>query len=95
VKVDLTNGRIHFRDPSLSRENRDARFDPRTIPVGSVTAADRGEPVTKFRKTLFTLTQEELEKIVYPMAAEGKEPIGSMGDTARPNVFSSEPRPCF
>ena len=95
VKVDLTNGRIHFRDPSLSRENRDARFDPRTIPVGSVTAADRGEPVTKFRKTLFTLTQEELEKIVYPMAAEGKEPIGSMGDTARPNVFSSEPRPFF
>jgi glutamate synthase domain-containing protein 1 len=95
VKVDLTNGRIHFRDPSLSRENRDARFDPRTIPVGSVAAPDRGEPVSKFRKTLFTLTQEELEKIVYPMAAEGKEPIGSMGDTARPNVFSSEPRPFF
>jgi len=32
-----------------------------------------------FRKTLFTLTQEELEKIVYPMAAEGKEPIGLDG----------------
>jgi glutamate synthase domain-containing protein 2/glutamate synthase domain-containing protein 1/glutamate synthase domain-containing protein 3 len=95
VKVDLTNGRIHFRDPSLSRENRDARFDPRTIPVGNVAAPDRGEPVSNFRKTLFTLTQEELEKIVYPMAAEGKEPIGSMGDTARPNVFSSEPRPFF
>jgi glutamate synthase domain-containing protein 2/glutamate synthase domain-containing protein 1/glutamate synthase domain-containing protein 3 len=95
VKVDLTNGRIHFRDPSLSRENRDAKFDPRTIPVGHVVAPDRGEPVSKFRKTLFTLTQEELEKIVYTMAAEGKEPIGSMGDTARPNVFSSEPRPFF
>ncbi|HTO92718.1 MAG TPA: glutamate synthase central domain-containing protein, partial [Bacteroidota bacterium] len=95
VKVDLATGRIHFRDPSLSRENRDARFDPRTIPVGSIAAPDRGEPVTRFRKTLFTLTQEELERIVYPMAAEGKEPIGSMGDTARPNVFSSEPRPFF
>ncbi|HTY59365.1 MAG TPA: glutamate synthase large subunit [Bacteroidota bacterium] len=95
VKVDLTTGRIHFRDPSLSRENRDAKFDPRTIPVGTINVPDRGEPVTKFRKTLFTLTQEELEKIVYPMAAEGKEPIGSMGDTARPNVFSSEPRPFF
>ncbi|HTS00707.1 MAG TPA: glutamate synthase large subunit [Bacteroidota bacterium] len=95
VKVDLATGRIHFRDPSLSRENRDARFDPRTIPVGSIAAPDRGEPVTAFRKTLFTLTQEELERIVYPMAAEGKEPIGSMGDTARPNVFSSEPRPFF
>jgi len=95
VKVDLKTGRIHFRDPSLSRENRDARFDPRTVPVGNVAAPDRGEPVSKFRKTLFTLTQEELDKIVYPMAAEGKEPIGSMGDTARPNVFSSEPRPFF
>ena len=29
------------------------------------------------------------------MVATGKEAIGSMGDTARPNVFSSEPRPFF
>ena len=48
-----------------------------------------------FKKTLFTCSREELEKILYPMAATGKEAIGSMGDTARPNVFSSEPRPFF
>ena len=95
VKVDLTNGRVHFRDPSLSRENRDAKFDPRTIPVGSVAAEDAGTPVSVFRKNLFTCTEEEIDRILYPMIATGKEPIGSMGDTARPNVFSSEPRPFF
>ncbi|HUI64176.1 MAG TPA: glutamate synthase large subunit [Bacteroidota bacterium] len=95
VKVDLASGRIHFRDPSLSRENRDARFDPRTFPVGAIPAPDDGVPVSAYQKTLFTLSQEELERILYPMIATGKEPIGSMGDTARPNVFSSEPRPFF
>jgi glutamate synthase domain-containing protein 2/glutamate synthase domain-containing protein 1/glutamate synthase domain-containing protein 3 len=95
VKVDLTTGRVHFRDPSLSRENRDAKFDARTYPVGSLPVGDAGTPVSIFRKNLFTCTQEELERILYPMIAEGKEPIGSMGDTARPNVFSSEPRPFF
>jgi glutamate synthase domain-containing protein 2/glutamate synthase domain-containing protein 3/glutamate synthase domain-containing protein 1 len=95
VKVDLTTGRVHFRDPSLSRENRDAKFDPRTIPAGTSPVQDAGAPVSTFRKNLFTCTQEELDRIVYPMAAQGREPIGSMGDTARPNVFSSEPRPFF
>jgi glutamate synthase domain-containing protein 2/glutamate synthase domain-containing protein 1/glutamate synthase domain-containing protein 3 len=95
VKVDLTNGRVHFRDPSRSRENRDAKFDARTYPVGSLPVVDQGTPVSIFRKNFFTCTEEELERILYSMIAEGKEPIGSMGDTARPNVFSSEPRPFF
>lgn len=95
VKVDLTTGRVHFRDPSLSRENRDAKFDPRTIPAGTSPVQDAGTPVSTFRKNLFTCTQEELDRLVYPMAVQGREPIGSMGDTARPNVFSSEPRPFF
>ncbi|HJV49121.1 MAG TPA: glutamate synthase-related protein, partial [Geothrix sp.] len=96
VKVDLPTGRVHFRDASLSRENRDAAFDARTTPIGSIPedAAAEG-PVSVFRKTLFTCSREELEKMIYPMIATGKEAIGSMGDTARPNVFSSEPRPFF
>ncbi len=96
VKLDLDSGRVHFRDPGRSRENRDAAFDPRTIPIGSV--AEEGPaagPVSHFRKNLFTCSQEELDRQLYPMIAHAKEPIGSMGDTARPNVFSSEPRPFF
>jgi glutamate synthase domain-containing protein 2/glutamate synthase domain-containing protein 1 len=97
VKVDLTSGRLHFRDVSLSRDNRDAQFDARTIPLLSLPAAAStpGLEAGMYRRNLFSLNQEELERILYPMIAEGREPIGSMGDTARPNVFSSEPRPFF
>jgi len=96
VKLDLETGRVHFRDASLSRENRDAAFDARTTPIGTLPESAPPEgPVSAFRKTLFTCSREELEKVLYPMIATGKEAIGSMGDTARPNVFSSEPRPFF
>jgi glutamate synthase domain-containing protein 2/glutamate synthase domain-containing protein 1/glutamate synthase domain-containing protein 3 len=101
VKVDLKTGRVHFRDPSRSRENRDATFDPRTLPVQSfdVERSEEGTwrppAPTLHRKTMFTLTQEEQDLIVLPMIVGGKEPIGSMGDTARPNVFSGEPRPFY
>jgi len=93
VKVDLDTGRFHFRDPSQSRENRDARFDPRTVPLCSLPAED--VPVSIYQRNLFSLTEEEQEKLLFPMIAEGREPIGSMGDTARPNVFSLQPRPFF
>jgi len=96
VKVDLATGQVRFRDASRSRENRDASFDARATPIGSLPEVRPPEgPVSVFRKTLFTCTREELEKVIYPMIATGKEAIGSMGDTARPNVFSSEPRPFF
>ena len=101
VKVDVNTGRVHFRDPSRSRENRDARFDPRTVPVGSLDigspdeAAWRPPEPTVYRQNLFSLTREELDLLLIPMILEGKEPVGSMGDTARPNVFSTEPRPFY
>ncbi|HJW73346.1 MAG TPA: glutamate synthase large subunit [Geothrix sp.] len=96
VKVDLPTGRVHFRDASLSRENRGAAFDARTLPIESLPETHPPEgPVSAFRKTLFTCSREELEKELYPMIATGKEAIGSMGDTARPNAFSSQPRPFF
>ncbi len=96
VKVDLPTGKVHFRDASRSRENRDAAFDARVTPILTLAEDQAPEgPVGAFRKTLFTCSREELEKVLYPMIATGKEAIGSMGDTARPNVFSSEPRPFF
>ena len=96
VKLDLATGRVHFRDASQSRENRDAAFDARVTPIQSLAEDLTPEgPVSTFRKTLFTCSREELEKVLYPMIATGKEAIGSMGDTARPNVFSSQPRPFF
>ncbi len=101
VKVDMKNGRVHFRDPALSRENRDARFDARTISAGSLDVDGPDENIwcppqpLICRMNLFSLTQEELDLFLVPMVLQGKEPIGSMGDTARPNVFSEEPRPFY
>lgn len=93
VKVELGNGQVHLRDPSESRENFNAEFDPRLIPIAS-----RNERVTE---TLlsdmagFGLTRDELDRIVIPMITDGKEPIGSMGATARLALLSREPRSLF
>ncbi|MBK8790844.1 MAG: glutamate synthase large subunit [Holophagaceae bacterium] len=96
VKLNLATGKVNFRDASQSRENRYAAFDPRATPIGTLPEEQAtAGPVSVFRKTLFTCSREELEKMIYPMVATGKEAIGSMGDTARPNVFSSQPRPFF
>lgn len=93
VTVDLANGEVLFRDPSYSKENYDAPFDARVelIPekVGNINAS------FAHLKPFFSVTDEELTKIIYPMAEKGKEPIGSMGDTARLAILSDEPRSFF
>jgi glutamate synthase (ferredoxin) len=43
-------------------------------------------------QALFGYTAEELEFVLKPMAAEGKEPVGSMGDDTALAVFASRPR---
>ncbi|MEM6531731.1 MAG: glutamate synthase large subunit [Myxococcota bacterium] len=93
VKVELDNGQVHLRDPSESRENFNAEFDARLIPIRS---RDDGleEQMLPELKT-FGLTQDELDRLLVPMIADGKEPIGSMGDTARLAVLSDEPRSLF
>jgi glutamate synthase domain-containing protein 2/glutamate synthase domain-containing protein 1/glutamate synthase domain-containing protein 3 len=93
VHVELDTGEVHFRDPSESRENFNATFDPRLEKAGA-------DEVTLDRDVLenanlFRLTKEELEEILVPMIKAGKEPVGSMGDTARLAVMSDQPRPFF
>ncbi|MAD96941.1 MAG: glutamate synthase large subunit [Flavobacteriaceae bacterium] len=44
------------------------------------------------RKIVFGYTQEELEKIIAPMAQNGKEPIGSMGSDTPIAVLSEKPQ---
>lgn len=93
VTVDLASGEVLFRDPSHSKENFDAPFNPRVEAIPEKV----GEIKETFShlKPFFTYTDEELNKIIYPMAETGKEPIGSMGDTARLAVLSNEPRSFF
>ncbi len=93
VKIDLVSGEVHHRDPSLSRENRDARFDARLSPLLELTSDPA--PATHPRLRLYGVSHDVLERLLWPMIATGKEPIGSMGDTAAPAILSREPRPLF
>lgn len=90
--VVLKTGEIRFGDPSESPENAGATFDPRLEHVGREEVDELLDPD---QLALFRVSREELEDILIPMIATGREPIGSMGDTARPAIFSDEPRSFF
>jgi len=49
----------------------------------------------KTRQLAFGYSMEDLRLILAPMAREGQEPIGSMGDDIPPAVLSSRPRLLF
>jgi len=94
VRVDLKTGDFHFRDASQSRENRDATFDPRLKKLEYLEPPETYLPKPD-RLGVFSYSEEDLKKTLQPMIAEGKEGMGSMGDTARLAVFSSETRSLF
>ncbi|NTW48676.1 MAG: glutamate synthase large subunit [Chlorobiales bacterium] len=93
VNVDMEKGFVEFKDPSESRENEGAHFDPRLIEPNPVLT--QTEPTALDRKGLFGYTEEDMQKMLIPMITSGKEPIGSMGDTARMAILSDQPRPFF
>ncbi len=93
VKVDLVNGKVHFRDPGKSKENHDAQFDARLYKLGYMRS-DETLPSNEL-PGVFGYTREDMSRILIPMITQGKEPIGSMGNTARLAVFSREPRSFF
>ncbi len=93
IKMNLTKGEIRFRDPSGSRENYDAEFEHRLDPLISQPLTEEDQSNTDLN--LFRFTKEEVDKLLVPMITDAKEPIGSMGDTARPAMFSDQPRSFF
>jgi glutamate synthase domain-containing protein 2/glutamate synthase domain-containing protein 1/glutamate synthase domain-containing protein 3 len=93
VSVELSSGLVHFEDPSRSLDNHDARFDPHLLKIEF--GGRSSETPDLSRQHLFCYTDEDRERLLFPMILEGKEPIGSMGDTARPAVLSQEPRSFF
>lgn len=93
IKMDLAVGKVHFRDPSYSRENYDAKFEHRLEPLPEQNVTDPDQ--SRANMNLFRYTKEDIDMLLVPMIADGKEPIGSMGDTARPALFSDQPRSFF
>jgi glutamate synthase domain-containing protein 2/glutamate synthase domain-containing protein 1/glutamate synthase domain-containing protein 3 len=94
VSVDLRTGRVSFDDASEARENRYASFDPRVRKVAVSECPETTEALLP-RLALFGFTEEDVRKVILPTVTEGKEPIGSMGDTARLAALSGEPRSLF
>ena len=104
VTVDLRTGGVDFVDPGHSRENHDARFDPHLSRIELAPGAisdtppltnQTGHYQTVMHPHLFRYTEEDLHRILVPMAQSAKEPIGSMGDTARIPILSDQPRSFF
>src|SRR3546814_20878174 len=56
------------------------------------THADPGEQDLDTLQQLHGYTHEELEYIIRPMAEDGKEAVGSMGDDTPLSVLQDEPR---
>ncbi|HNG95705.1 MAG TPA: glutamate synthase central domain-containing protein, partial [Acidobacteriota bacterium] len=92
VTVNLRTGLVSFEDPSTIAGYQGVRFDPRLVPLPTTTQV---QPAARADKTVFGYTEEDSNRILLPMMATGKEPIGSMGDTARLAVLSDEPRSFF
>ena len=104
VTVRLPSGKVHMRDPSEARRNAGANFDPRLVPIEEAPSQLAPEAREKIgtpraelldRQALYGVTTEERSTIIDAMMRDGKEPIGSMGNTARPVIFSDQPRPFF
>ncbi len=104
VTVRLPSGKVHMRDPSTARRNATATFDARLVPIEDAPAllhsdarAQMGQPRADRlgRQALFGVTAEERTRVLEPMMKTGKEPISSMGDTARPAIFSDQARSLF
>jgi len=93
VKLILGEPTVQIRDPSHSAIHRTARFHHRLQPL--VPVEDPKSWGLADRARLFGLTSEELKQVLVPMMATGKEPIGSMGNTARLAVLSTQRRPLF
>lgn len=92
VMMEFSNGEVNFRDPSESVENYDADFAHRLEKLKPQAVKEKDRSTTN--RHLFSYTKEDLENMLLPIITGGKEPIGSMGDTARPAILSKQPR-CF
>ncbi|HKA19427.1 MAG TPA: glutamate synthase large subunit [Blastocatellia bacterium] len=100
IAVDTESGRL-FTNKEIKRTvaamNPHAGWVQRTFihcpEVGDhpPTASD-DEPRLVRRMKRFGYTVEDVERILAPMLADGKEPVGSMGDDTPLAVLSSKPR---
>jgi glutamate synthase domain-containing protein 2/glutamate synthase domain-containing protein 1/glutamate synthase domain-containing protein 3 len=100
--VDLERGRI-VEDEELKREIATQRpygewYARNAVPFGDLPPSEQvtisNQPL-HLRQRAFGYTQEDLRVLLEPMAIEGAEPIGSMGNDLSLAVLSDQAPPLF
>ena len=64
--------------------------------AGAADSTSKGSvPSIRSRQALYGYTEDEMNHLIEPMAKEGKDPVGSMGDDTPLSVLSQFNRPLF
>jgi glutamate synthase domain-containing protein 2/glutamate synthase domain-containing protein 1/glutamate synthase domain-containing protein 3 len=100
--VDLERGRI-VEDGEVKREVATRRpygewYAKRSVPFSRLPASDQvtlSEQPIQLRQRAFGYSLEDLRVLLTPMAREGAEPIGSMGNDLSLAVLSDQAPPLF
>jgi glutamate synthase domain-containing protein 2/glutamate synthase domain-containing protein 1/glutamate synthase domain-containing protein 3 len=100
--VDLQRGRI-IEDGEVKREVAGKKpygewYAARSVPFGELPPSDQvtiSEQPIQLRQRAFGYSLEDLRVLLTPMAREGAEPIGSMGNDLSLAVLSDQAPPLF
>jgi glutamate synthase domain-containing protein 2 len=94
VTINHLNGSISFLDSSKQPDNIDAYFEAQLTPLDYYPPTPREHNHIN-RLQLFQYSKEDIETFIDQIITEKKEPIGSMGDTARLAFLSDQSRSLF
>ncbi|WP_181692225.1 glutamate synthase large subunit [Natronomonas sp. LN261] len=101
--ADPEEGRI-VPDEEIFEDLVDERYgewvDERQLTLDDVADADEATPrgsvdSIRSQQALYGYTEDEMSHLIEPMATEGKDPVGSMGDDTSLSVLSQFNRPLF
>ncbi len=102
IAIDTTKGKFYrdqeIKDFYAARNPYSdwVRRQMHTLSFHMMEPQPNGKPLDlgalKQKQAAFGYTQEEISMVLKPMAADGKEPVGSMGDDTPHAVLSKKPR---
>lgn len=99
--IDLEEGRI-ISDEEIKSEMASAQpyqqwLDNKLLKLNDLTVEDDTEIMSdlRLRKKVFGYTHEDIQKYLIPVVAEGKDPLGSMGNDTPLAVLSDRPQSLF
>tara|TARA_Y100001970_G_scaffold294354_1_gene451352 strand:+ start:32903 stop:37453 length:4551 start_codon:yes stop_codon:yes gene_type:complete len=100
IGVNLFEGKVYYNKALkewLANRNPYGEWEKKIVKLGSLIKSDK-EPINfsleelRQRQRLAGWSMEDLEMILHPMAEEGKEAVGSMGDDTPLAVLSKKYR---